>query len=62
MYYNNMKCLSKSSSSASRGYHTRHGIRGSRVQTRPGSMDFSERENPEYDFLTKGSKALAAVS
>ena len=25
----------------SRGYHTRHWIRGSRVQTRPGAMDFS---------------------
>ena len=24
----------------SRGYHTRHWIRGSRLQTRPGSMDY----------------------
>ena len=31
----------------SSGYHTRHWIRGSRVQTRPGSMDFSERKTPE---------------
>ena len=46
----------------SRGYHTRHGTRGSRVQTRPGSMDFSEHKNPEYDFLRKGSKAMGPVS
>ena len=39
------------------GYHTRHWIRGSWVQTWPGSMDFFERKNPEYDFLRKGSKA-----
>ena len=46
----------------SRGYHTHHWIRGSRVQTRPGSVDFSERKNPEYDFLRKGSKAKGPVS
>ena len=33
-----------------------------RVQTWPGSMDFSERKNPEYDFLRKGSKAVGPVS
>ena len=38
-------------------YHTRLRIRGSWVQW-PGSMDFSERKNPEYDFLWKGSKAV----
>ena len=27
-----------------------------------GSMDFSERKNPEYDFLRKGSKAMGSVS
>ena len=43
------------------GYHTRHWIRGSRVQTRPGWMDFSERKNPEYDLLRKASKALGPV-
>ena len=26
-----------------------------------GSMDFSERKNPEYDFLRKGSKAVGPV-
>ena len=46
----------------SRGYHTRHWIRGSRVQTQPGSMDFSERKNLEYDVLRKGSKAMGPVS
>ena len=36
----------------SRGCHTRHWIRGSRFQTRPGSMDFFQSvKNPEYDFL-----------
>ena len=37
------------------GYHTCVWIRGSRVRSRPGSMDFffSERKNPEYDFLRK---------
>ena len=45
----------------SSGYHTYHWIRGSRVQTRPGLMDFSERKNPEYDFLWKGSKAIGPV-
>ena len=46
----------------SRDYHTRHLIRGSRVQARPVSMDFSERKNPEYDFLRKGSKTVGSVS
>ena len=27
----------------------------------PGSMDFSERKNPEYDVLRKGSKAVDPV-
>ena len=45
----------------SHGYHTRHWIRGSRVQTWPGSRIFSERKNPEYDFLRKGSKAVGPV-
>ena len=27
-----------------------------------GSLDFSERKNPEYDFLWKGSKAVGPVS
>ena len=27
-----------------------------------GSMDFSERKYPEYDFLWKGSKAVGPVS
>ena len=40
------------------GHHTRHWIRRSRVQTRPGWMDFSEHKNPQYDFLRKGSKAI----
>ena len=42
----------------SRGYHTRHWTRGSRVLTRAWSMDFLERKSPEYDFLRKGSKAV----
>ena len=32
------------------------------VRSQPGSMDFSERKNPEYDFLRKGSKAVRTVS
>ena len=40
------------------GYHTRHWIRRSRVQTRRGRWILSERQNPEYDFLRKGSKAV----
>ena len=39
------------------GYQTRHWLRGSRVQTRPGSIDFSERKSPEYNFLRKENKA-----
>ena len=31
-------------------------------QTRSGSIDFSGRKNPEYDFLLKGSKAVDPVS
>ena len=42
----------------SRGYHTRLWIRGSRVRW----IFFSERKNPEYDFLRKGSKAVGPVS
>ena len=42
----------------SRSYHTHQWIRDSGVQTRPGSMDFSERKIPEYSFLRKGSKAV----
>ena len=42
--------------------YTRHWIRGSRIETRPGSMDFSERKNPESDFLRKGSKVAGPVS
>ena len=42
----------------SSGYHTRLWIQGSRIRSRPGSMDFSECKNPEYDFLRKGSKAM----
>ena len=30
-------------------------------RSRPGSMDFSERKNPEYDFLRKGSKTVRPV-
>ena len=37
-------------------------VRASRVQTRPGSMDFSERKKREYDFLRKGTKAVDPVS
>ena len=37
-------------------------VQGFKLQTRPGSMDFSERKNPEYDFLRKGSKAMGPVS
>ena len=37
-------------------------IRCSRIQTRLGSMDFSERKNHEYDFLHRGSKAVDPVS
>ena len=37
-------------------------IRGSPVQTRPGSMDFSEHNNLEYDILRKGSKAVGPMS
>ena len=44
------------------GYHTRHWIRVSQVQTRPGLMDFSERKNPEYDFIPKGSKTVGPMS
>ena len=32
--------------------------RDSRVRSQPGSMDFSERKNREYDFLRKGSKVV----
>ena len=46
----------------SRGYHTLHGIRGSRVQTRPGRWIFSERKNPDYGFIRKGSNAVGPVS
>ena len=53
LYYNQCHCRSRLSS----GYRTLHWIRGSRFQTRPGSSDFSERQNPEYDFLRKGSKS-----
>ena len=45
----------------SRSYHTRHWIRGSGVQTRPGSMYFLERKNHEYDLLRKGSTAVGLV-
>ena len=45
----------------SRGYHTRHWIRGSRVQTQPGAWIFSEHKNPEYNFLRKGSKAVGPL-
>ena len=38
------------------------GSQGSRVQTRPGLMHFSERKNTEYDFLRKGSKAMGSMS
>ena len=38
-------------------YHTLLWIRGSWVRSWPGTMDFSERKIPEYDFLWKGSKA-----
>ena len=34
------ECQTVSRPQWSRGYHTRHWIRGSRVQTRTGSMDF----------------------
>ena len=51
-------CLPRWSS----GYHTRHQIRGSRIQTRAGSINFSERKNPEDDFLLKGSKTAGLVS
>ena len=27
-----------------------------------GRLNFSERKNPEYDFLRKGSKAVGPVS
>ena len=43
------------------GFTPSHRIRGLRVQTWPGSMDFSHK-NPEYDFLRKGSKAVGPVS
>ena len=43
----------------SRGSYTRHWIRGSWVQTR---WIFSERKNPEYDFLRKGRKAVRPLS
>ena len=46
----------------SSGYHTRLWIGSSRVRSRPGSIDFSERKNPDYDFLRKGSKAVGPVS
>ena len=42
--------------------HSYFNPRGSRVQTRPVSMDFSERKNPEYDFLRKGRKAVGPVT
>ena len=40
----------------SRGYHTRHWKRGSRVQTRPGSVIFKKRKNPEYDSFARKVK------
>ena len=44
------------------GYHTHLWIRGSRVQTRAGFDGFfSDRKNPEYDFLRKGSKAVGPL-
>ena len=46
----------------SSGYRTRQWIRGLRVQIRSGRWIFSERKNPEYDFLRKGSKAVGLVS
>ena len=39
-----------------------HWIRGSQVDTRPRLMDFSERKNPKYNFLQKGSKDVGPVS
>ena len=42
------------------GYHTHHWIQGSRVQTQLGSIDLSERKNPEYDFVQKGSKTMVS--
>ena len=44
------------------GYHTRHWIWCSRVQTRSESMDFSRRKNREYDFLRNGNKAVGPMS
>ena len=41
----------------SSGYHTHLWIRGSWVR-----WIFSERKNPEYDFLWKGRKAVGPVS
>ena len=54
----NYLCRPRSSS----GYHTRLWIRGSRVRTRPGSMDFFQSVKNLYDFLRKGSKAVGPVS
>ena len=34
---------------------------GSEVRSRPGSIDFSESKNADYDFLRKGSKAVGPV-
>ena len=33
-----------------------------RLENEQRSMDFSERKNPEYDFLRKGSKDVGPVS
>ena len=46
----------------SSSYRTRLWIRGSRVPSRPGSMDFSQRKHHEYDFLRKGRKVVGPLS
>ena len=43
------------------GYHTCHLIRVSGFKLGQGRWIFSERKNPEYDFLLKGSKSICPV-
>ena len=46
----------------SHGYHTCHWIRCSRFKPGRGRWIFSDRKNPEYDFIRKGNKAEGPVS
>ena len=58
--YGRLQCMVRQPRWSS-GY-TRLWIRHSRVQSWLGRWIFSERKNPEYDFLRMGSKAMGPMS